>query len=163
MEKEIDKNEYGKEDQVYREHLLEQYKLFVQMTDNVSARRNAANVFFLSLHTTIITAIGFAIEKIEMIQPAWFVAFPATAILILAIAWWWLIRSYRNLNSAKFKVIGKMEKQLPFSPYWKEEWKELGEGKDIKKYLPLTAIEQWVPIIFAVMYIMIAGYVIFNG
>lgn len=156
-------NIYEEDKKLYQEHLLEQYKLCVEMADNISARRNAANVFFLSLHTTIVTAIGFAIEKIEMIEPAWFVIFPSIAVVILCIAWWWLIRSYRNLNTAKFKVIGKMEEELPISPYWKEEWKELGEGKDIKKYLPLTAIEQWVPIIFALMYFLISGYVIWSS
>ena len=132
---------YKEDKKLYQEHLLEQYKLCVEMADNVSSRRHTANVFFLSLHTTIITAIGFSIEKIELIEPAWFVLFPSIAIIILCVAWWWLIRSYRNLNTAKFKVIGKMEEELPFSPYWKEEWTELGEGKDIKKYLPLTVIE----------------------
>lgn len=160
---EPDFNSYGKEDKLYKDHLLEQYKLCVQMADKISERRNTANVFFLTLHTTIITAIGFAIEKITLIEPAWFVTFPTVGIVVLCITWWWIIRSYRNLNTAKFKVIGKMEKLLPYSPFWEDEWNELGEGKDWKKYLPLTAIEQWVPIIFGLMYVMIAGYVINNG
>ncbi len=30
----------------YHEHILEQYKLYVEMADRISARRNMANVFF---------------------------------------------------------------------------------------------------------------------
>ena len=45
-----------------------------------------------------------------------------------------------------------MEEKLPSSPYWKAEWKALGEGKSLKKYLPLTKLEQFVPILFAVIY-----------
>lgn len=38
--------------------LLEQYKLYVEMADRVSARRGSANTFFLTLNTTAVTAIG---------------------------------------------------------------------------------------------------------
>lgn len=153
-------NEIYKEDKkLFQSHFLEQYKLYVEMTDRISARRNTANVFFLSLNTTIIAGIGLSLEKIETLRPSWLIVFPLIGILIFCLVWWWLIRSYRNINSAKYKVIGKMESSLPFSPYYKEEWKELGEGKDIRKYLPLTAIEQWIPIVFGTMY-LILGFTI---
>ena len=67
--------------------------------------------------------------------------------------WGILLRSYRNLNSAKFQVIGFMEEHLPSSPYWLAEWKALGEGKDIKKYIPLSLIETFVPILFFLIYV----------
>ena len=37
---------------------LEQYKLYVEMADRVSARRGNTNTFFLTLNTTAVTAIG---------------------------------------------------------------------------------------------------------
>lgn len=151
---------YQKDKKLYQEHLLEQYKLYVEMADRVSARRSTANVFFLSLHTTILTAIGFSVEKIGEISPTWIILFPFFGIITFCIVWWWLIRSYRNLNTAKYKVIGKLEDELPSSPYWKDEWKELGEGKDIKKYLPLTIIEQYIPIIFGVLYITLVAFIL---
>ena len=55
-----------------------------------------------------------------------------------------------------------MEESLPSSPYWKEEWQALGEGKDPKKYLPLTRIEAGLPIIFGVLYFCIGAYFYFQ-
>ncbi len=38
--------------------VMDQYKLYVEMADRVSARRSLANTFFLTLNTAIFTAIG---------------------------------------------------------------------------------------------------------
>jgi len=116
--------------------------------------------FFLSLHTAILTVISFSIDNIELISPKWLILFPILGILIFCAAWWWLLKSYRDLNSAKYKVIGELEKELPKSPYWDLEWKELGEGNDVKKYLPVTTIEKWVPLIFGFLYICITIYIV---
>ena len=48
-----------------------------------------------------------------------------------------------------------MAEKLPSAPY-KAEWKALGEGNDIRKYLKLTVIEQFVPFVFVLMYIAVA-------
>jgi hypothetical protein len=37
----------------------------------------------------------------------------AAAEIVFAFAWWWLLQSYRMLNSAKFKVINAIEPRLP--------------------------------------------------
>lgn len=49
--------------ELYQAHLFEQYKNFVEMADRVSARRNLANTFFLTLNTFLIGAAGFIFEK----------------------------------------------------------------------------------------------------
>jgi len=157
----IENLEYSKKGELYHNHILEQYKLYVEMADRISSRRNLANVFFLTMNTTILGSIGFLFEKIQLITPKYLVLFPLSGILILTLVWWWLLRSYRNLNSAKYKVIGHLEEKLPSSPYWSAEWKELGEGKNIKKYLPLTVLETVVPIVFGVLYLMMGIYIMF--
>lgn len=52
----------------------------------------------------------------------------------------------------KYAVIGALER-LPASPYWRAEWKALGEGKNNAMYCPLTHLEQWVPCVFALTYV----------
>ncbi|WIX92470.1 hypothetical protein [Amycolatopsis sp. DG1A-15b] len=47
-----------------------------------------------------------------------------------------------------------LEEQLPASPYWRAELQALGEGKDKVLYWPLTHLEQWLPVIFAVVYVI---------
>jgi hypothetical protein len=64
-----------------------------------------------------------------------------------------LPRSYRNLNSAKFKVIGVLAERLPAHPYFRAEWKALDEGKDWRTYIPLSKAESVVPLAFIVIYV----------
>lgn len=152
---------YRTDNALYINHVIEQYKIYVEMADRISARRNLANVFFLTLHSLCISTICFFIEKVALISPKWIMFFPFFIVIMLCLTWWWTLTSYRNLNSAKYKVIGQLEEKLPSSPYWSAEWKELGEGKDIKKYLPITTLEQYVPILFAIVYSLLGGYILF--
>ena len=71
-----DNSEYSKNGELYQNHILEQYKMYAEMADRVSARRNLANIFFLTLNTTILGAIGFSFEKIQLINPKWLILFP---------------------------------------------------------------------------------------
>jgi hypothetical protein len=151
---------YENNRQLYQSHLMEQYKLYVEMADRVSARRNLTNVFFLSLHTTFIGIIGLGFDKLAHLTPKWLITFPILGVVTLCYVWWRLIFSYRQLNAAKYIVIGEFEKQLPTSPYYAAEWKALGEGKDNKKYFPLTHLENYIPLIFAFLYLSAWCYVI---
>lgn len=152
----IDARSYDASSQAYRAAILEQYKIFVEMADRVSARRGAANTFFLTLNTAVATAVcAFAKETVRL--PPVSLALVFIILLCQCVTWWWLIRSYRLLNGAKYKVIGMLEERLPASPYWRAEWTALGEGKDWRKYAPLSHIEQSVPVVFAGVYI--AAYV----
>ena len=80
-------------------------------------------------------------------------AIPLIALLGGCFAWYYLVRSYRQLNTAKYEVVGALEERLPASPYWRAEWWALGEGKDPARYWPLSHIEQWLPILFAGTYL----------
>ena len=71
--------------------------------------------------------------------------------LVLSYVWYRLIRSYKDMNSGKFKVVHEIEKELPLSPY-DAEWEALGRGNDPKLYLPFTRIEIWVPGIFGALH-----------
>jgi hypothetical protein len=137
----------------YQAAILEQYKLYIEMADRVSARRGLTNTFFLSINTAIFTLIGLFWKDRPQID-SWALAIPLAIALGQCTAWWWLVRSYRQLNAAKFKVAGVLEERLPASPFWKAEWYSLGEGKDWSKYLPLTHLEQWVPVLFGLAYLV---------
>jgi hypothetical protein len=133
--------------------ILEQYKIYVEMADRISSRRGLTNTFFLTLNTAIFATIG-AIWKDQAKTASWILVFPLTAIVVQCGAWFFLVRSYRQLNSAKYTVIGVLEERLPASPYWRGEWKALGEGRDKAKYWPMTHLEQWIPVIFAATYVL---------
>lgn len=147
---------YDGDHKAYRTAILDQYKLYVEMADRISQRRGLANTFFLTLNTTIFTLVGM-FWRDRPAGSSWWLAFPLVAVLGQCFTWFYLVRSYRLLNSAKFAVIGALETRLPASPYWRAEWYELGEGQDPTKYWPLTHIEKWIPILFGVTYV--AGFV----
>ena len=67
--------------------------------------------------------------------------------------WYRLIKSYKGMNSGKFKVIHEMEQILGYQPY-NREWEKLGRGKDRSLYLPFTNIEIYVPWVFGGLYIL---------
>ena len=136
--------------------ILEQYKIYVEMADRISARRSLTNTFFLTLNTAIFAGVG-AVLKDPHQFPSWMLIFPLIALITQCAAWFFLVRSYRQLNTAKYMVVGVLEERLPASPYWKAEWTALGEGKDPAKYWPLTHLEQWIPLLFIATYL--AAYI----
>jgi len=143
----------------YKDHLLEQYKTYLDMTDKTSERRHTINNFFLTLNTGIISAIGIAgfFEKDKMAINKDYVFFLTIGLLIFCYVWYRLIRSYKGLNSAKFKVIHEIEKKLPIKPF-DSEWEALGRGKDSSVYLPFSKVEKFIPITFGVLHILILVY-----
>ena len=134
------------------EFLLEQYKIYVEMADRISQRRGAANTFFLTFNTAVVGALAALFNKVPTLAAVGLYA----AAVVFSVAWGLLLRSYRNLNTAKFLVIGMMEERLPASPYYAAEWKALGEGKDWRKYVPLSFIETAVPLVFLLIYVYFA-------
>jgi hypothetical protein len=136
--------------------ILEQYKIYVEMADRISARRSLTNTFFLTLNTAVFAGVG-ALLKEPPKFPSWMLVFPLIALITQCAAWYFLVRSYRQLNSAKYTVVGALEERLPASPYWSAEWKALGEGKDPAVYWPLTHLEQWIPLLFIATYV--AAYI----
>ena len=136
----IKKEQYGEK---YHDHILEQYKLYVETTDKVSERRMAANTAFISIETLLLgTPAFFNSEK-----HIYAIAFALVGIF-LSITLLSLLNRYRQLNSAKFNVVKKLEAQLPTAPF-DEEWSELGREE---KYRSLSACESALPILFAVLY-----------
>jgi hypothetical protein len=138
--------EYPTNDKWYS-HLLDQYKLYVEMADRISQRRATANTYFMSLNSAILAFVGYLTVR-ETTSELWLIA---SAGVTLCFLWHRLIASYRDLNTAKFKVIHQIEKRLPISPY-DAEWIAMGEGKDPTRYRPISHIEIGVPYVFMALH-----------
>jgi len=147
---------------------FEIYQMAVEMADRVSSRRMVANGFFLSIHTALVTVVGFAYEKVATDQKSVLIIVAMMGFL-LAWTWFFAIRSYRRLNRAKFNVINTLEKDLA-TQYFTNEWAELTktteddlELKSFRdrwlkfkdRYTTLTNIESVVPIVFVIIYVVI--------
>ena len=150
--------DYGEK---YLDHRLEQYKLYVEMADRVSQRREQANRFYVSVVAAIV-ALLVVLARFDLDEKIWPTVFLISGIFgaALSIIWHVNIRSYRQLNGAKFAVINEMEEQLPVAGY-SDEWELLRPKQGPAKYFQLTRIEQFVPMVFMLLFAVLAGYGIF--
>jgi len=147
--------------------VFEQYKLAVEMADRVSARRATANTFFFSIQAGLAVALGaFAVNtgtKDDPTPDRFVLTLAAIAGVLIACSWWMLLRSYRDLNSAKFAVINQLEAGHLQIHLFKDEWEHLKQDPVSswrKRYAELGQIERLVPLLFAVLYATLAIYVI---
>lgn len=132
----------------YKEHLLEQYKLFVDMSDKLSTRRGHTNMFFITILSILFSLLNIFVENQIFINVySWEFILVLSLGILLCITWYINISSYKKLNTAKFVIIHEMEKSLPFESF-KKEWDEVQKRPAIKKYSELTTIEQFIPFIF---------------
>lgn len=149
--------EYGER---YQDHLLELYKLFVETSQHVSERRQQSNNFLLTLNSSLVTL--FIVFLSSFGHHRYNALIPLTG-LIICFIWRSLVDSYKVLNTAKFTVIHELEDQLPVALF-KHEWSVCGHNrkktdKPIEDaYVPLTHLERWIPLTFAVLYIGLGAY-----
>ena len=143
-------------DQPNLEILMEQYKLFVETSERLVARRQVVNTFFLSVNALALSALGLIAKEASQspLIAIGMVAISAAAI-VLCVAWKTLVGSYRQLNRGKFAVIDRLEDRLP-AALFRAEWVALGRGEDSEIYKPFTATEEVVSKIFIVIYALTA-------
>lgn len=135
---------------------LELYKLAVEMADRISARRATSNSFFLAVQSAFIAVLGLATPSLAN-RPWWTNLAVSLAGVALSVSWWLQLRSYRDLNRAKFKVINSMEEGLP-SKIFSEEWQYLKEDPVPGwrgRYAELGTVERFVPWVFAGLYALL--------
>lgn len=137
----------------YMNHYLEQYRIYVNVFNSTSDRRQKTNEFFLGINTAIIGIIGYLTTKDVANVSLIFVFIPIVGMAI-CFCWYRLILSFSQLNRAKFKVIHALEQRLPANLF-DTEWVLLGGGKDSTKYYPISHIERFIPIIFIVLYVVL--------
>lgn len=153
----------------YQHHLFEQYKLYVESADWISSRRDKANNFFLAVNSALLTIVGVSGLLAPLTQSpgrerslfdsetAMSVILVALAGLLVCATWYRLVRSYRDLNSAKFRIIHEIEGHLPLAVH-DAEWEVVGWGEPPKLYRPFTHLEARVPAIFAAVYLLALVY-----
>lgn len=154
VEKMLFVSESAKYGDKYIEHLLEQYKIYINATEKISDRRQKTNEFFLGLNAALVSLLGFITTKTDQSAIINILTLSSIAGMTICYLWYRIIRSYKGLNGAKFKVIHTIEARLPLALY-DTEWEMLGRGENRKLYWAFTHIELLVPWIFVGIYILI--------
>ena len=141
--------------------LLDQYKMYVEMHDRISARRNQVNSFFISLLSGLLAIFSIASNQGHILNSPMVglvVGFLGSILCILWIFFFWFFCCF---VVCFFLVILEMEEFLPFYCYNKESF--LRE-QDLtgKTYLRPTSIEQYVSAIFGIVYLVLMFYSLFD-
>ena len=156
-----DKTHYGDS---YRRDLFEQYRIIVEMADNHSTRRSQANEFFLLACTAVLSVTGVfsgLATGVGVQISAIIVAMLSAVGLVFSIVWFFTLRTYRALNSAKYKLILEIEQSLPVNPY-ETEWQMVGASDRTpragiwSRHRQLTSLESFVPVLFGVLFLALA-------
>ena len=137
---------------------LEIYKLHAELADRVSQRREGANRLYVSLLVGLIVflaalvrfGIGDASEKLVLVTVGIFG-------VLLAGSWFIVIRSHKQLNGEKFRVLHELELHLAFQ-FFIREWDPQSEGKKSNRYWKLTNVEASLPFIFALLFAGLVAY-----
>lgn len=135
----------------FKVDLFEQYKLYVESAEKNSERRISANNYLLTVNAFLVTL--YSLLAASQYKSWWTVLVPVAGILV-SFTWHQIITSYRDLNTVKFKVIHELETHMPAALY-KYEWQKAEAGRG-KAYHPLSHLERWIPIVFMVLYVLLA-------
>ncbi len=145
------------------DHLMEQYKLYVEMADRVSQRRDQSNRFYVTilaaLAAILVVVSRFAPTTNGLVSSQLPVVFIGVAAFgsMMSIIWIVNLWAYRNLNEAKFDVINELEKNLPFEGFTRE-WRILTSGNRFTRRLRLSKVEQFAPIIVLLFFVSLGAY-----
>lgn len=145
-------NSYFQDDGKNTESL---YKMMVDSSEKLIERRQKMNAFFITAMGALMALAGalakFGTVESETISFVVMAAFGVVG-LLLCNSWRNLIDNYGKLNTAKFRVILKLEKELSAQAF-SAEWAALGKGRRPQKYQSFTSTENLVPLWFAILII----------
>lgn len=141
--------EYGES---YKGDFLTMYRDYVASADNISAKREKANAFFLTINTAFLGASSYF--EVNSVEAAYIQALVG---LMFCFVWGRMINSYKTLNGSKFDVIQLMERHLPLAPFAAEEFVQKTSPKG---HIRLTSVEKLVPGVFALLHIFTAIFLV---
>jgi hypothetical protein len=145
----------------YQDHLLDQYKVYVEFMDRTRQRRISAsssdvllvvNTLLAATAAAGATGIGFGIDTLPTIVIG-------VVGLIVCLAWAQRINAYRSLAVAQFQVIHQIEKRLPLQLY-EEEWHVLNLADKRRSYRPTISLELLMPRLFALLHVILIAVAI---
>jgi len=133
-----------------KQELLEIYKLHAELADSVSRQRGTTNRFYMLVLSGLLVFLWggslFGVGLDPTLFRIGFIVFGGLGVL-LTVAWYNTIRSFRQLNSGKFRALDELEEKLAY-PFFKREWELLKKGTERRSYRRLIVVETFVPIIF---------------
>jgi hypothetical protein len=139
---------------VDRQLKMEQYKIMVCSTEKVTDQRMKVNNLFFTIASSVLSLTAILGKTYGFTPLCIFAMFILTLLaLLITHAWENLVCSYGKLNTGKFKVIDRIEKELRTNMF-EEEWQIL--TNEIK-YEPNTKTERKIIKIFRIFIFIALG------
>ncbi len=139
--------------------IMQQYKMFVQTSEDLVKRKQSVNTFYVTLNSILLSAIVSVICSITELgksdggNVAIYLLFIFLSIMgiIVCCSWITLLKSYGDLNASKMDIIGCIEEHLALKLF-DTEWAILSRRIGKKKYKSFTVKEIAVAKIFLALY-----------
>ena len=124
----------------------------------MSQRREGANRLYVSLLVGLVVLVA-ALLRFGIGDVSEDLVLGSIGILgvLLSASWILVIRSYRQLNTEKYRVLTALEEHLVYR-FYKLEWDPKSEGRKSNRYWQLTKTEMTLPATFCVMFAGLVAY-----
>lgn len=142
-----------------KQMLMEQYKMFVQTSEDLVSRKQSVNTFYVTLNSLMLSAIVSIIcaagDLVGIVSDGILInviaAFLSAIGIVICCSWITLLQSYSDLNSSKMAIINCIEEHLALKLF-DTEWALLTRRIGKKKYRSFTVKEVAVAKIFLLLY-----------
>lgn len=137
---------------------VELYKLHSELADRVSQRREGANRLHVSIAVGLVVFLGTLI-RFGGDQALGAIVFVAVGLcgMIVCASWYVVLRSYRQLNAEKFRVLRDLETRLPYE-FFTTEWDPESVGSKSNRYMRLSVVETIMPLVFGALFLAMTVY-----
>ena len=147
-------------DEKSQQVVLDTYKLHAELADRISQRREGANRLYVSLLVGLLLCAA-AILRLDTHGIPKHLVFLCTGILGMALvfSWWIVIRSYRELNRAKYKTLLDLEcRHLAYAFYTKEREFLGGERRDRSRNKRVGVFENILKCLLFCLFVALTWY-----
>jgi hypothetical protein len=138
--------------------LVHQYRGVMAMIQQNYSRRTATNRFYISIGSALLVFLTYAVNPSVNIEIQSVAATMVAVVgLVLCLVWGLQIRALRGLIDIQIKLAQEMEQSLPFDFFCRQE-KILKRPRNLLKY---GVVEQGLPVLMSLPYLLILGVVYF--
>jgi len=138
--------------------LVQQYRGVMAMIQQNYTRRTATNRFYISIGSGLLVFLTYAVNpSIELEIQSGAATMVAVIGLDMCLVWGLQIRALRALIDIQIKLAGEMEQELPFKFFHRQK-----ESLDLPGgWLKYGIVEQSLPLLMCLPYLLILGVVLF--
>lgn len=142
---------------------FEEYKFFVESTQHLSERRQAATRTYLTVRTVIFAVLAFLVRDARLGGWGVVLSLPLFVVGMLACRIWSrIISQYKELIGWRYEQLMSMEGEIPEShQMYRKEWEQFYQPRQGRERFGFSRLEAWLPRLFFALYLVyVAGLIV---